>query len=326
MVLKNKKTVFVSGGTGKIGQYLVKLLSKNNFSVRVLTRKNFNPWEGDDNITLLEGDLLEEQSIKKGITGCHYIFHLAVYQNTNDIDREKFYQVNVKATENLLLAGLNEGVEKIINVSSIVVFKSTGKTQRDESWELCQQTDLDHYASTKLESLYKTRNLIASYPSPPPVITVFPTAVIDQSHTKSDDSSDLSTIQRFVWEKVGGGAPGGVINLIGQGDRILNYVSMGDLVDGLLLAAKYGKSGEEYILGGENITARNYLKTLMKKRKETVFPFRIPVFPFKIIFLFKSIFKLPPIISIIARNIPGDCFFSTEKAKNELGYNPKETL
>ena len=58
MVLKNKKTVFVSGGTGKIGQYLVKLLSKNNFLVRVLTRKNFNPWEGDDNITLLEGDLL----------------------------------------------------------------------------------------------------------------------------------------------------------------------------------------------------------------------------------------------------------------------------
>ena len=326
MVLKNKKTVFVSGGTGKIGQYLVKLLSKNNFSVRVLTRKNFDPWGGDDNITLLEGDLLEEQSIKKGITDCHYIFHLAVYQNTNDIDREKFHQVNVKATENILLAGLNEGVEKIINVSSVVVFKNTGKTERDESWELCKKIDLDHYASTKLESLYKTRNLIASYPSPPPVVTVFPTAVIDQSHTKSNDSSNLSTIQRFVWEKVGGGIPGGVINLIGQGDRIFNYVSMSDLVDGLLLAAKYGKSGEEYILGGENITSRNYLKALMKKRKEKVFPFRIPVFPFKIIFLFKNIFKLPPIISIIARNIPGDRFFSSKKAKNKLGYNPKGTL
>ena len=326
MVLKNKKIVFVSGGTGKIGQYLVKLLSKNNFSVRVLTRKKFDPWEGDDNITLVEGDLLEEQSIKKGIKDCHYIFHLAVYQNTNDIDREKFHQVNVKATENILLAGLNEGVEKIINVSSVVVFKNTGKTERDESWKLCKKTDLDHYASTKLESLYKTRNLIASYPSPPPVVTVFPTAVIDQSHTKTNDSSNLSSIQRFVWEKVGGGVPGGVINLIGQGDRIFNYVSMSDLVDGLLLAAKYGKSGEEYILGGENITASNYLKALMKKRKGTVFPFRIPVFPFKIVLLFKSIFKLPPIISIIARNILGDCFFSSEKAKNKLGYNPKGTL
>jgi nucleoside-diphosphate-sugar epimerase len=125
---------------------------------------------------------------------------------------------------------------------------------------------------------------------------------------------------------VGGGVPGGIINLIGKGRRIFNYVLMEDLVKGLLLAAEKGRSGEEYILGGANITAKNYLKFLVSRRNKKVFPFRIPVFPFKIIFLFNSIFKLPPIIVIIAHSISRDCFFSSKKAKIELGYNPKEIL
>jgi dihydroflavonol-4-reductase/farnesol dehydrogenase len=125
---------------------------------------------------------------------------------------------------------------------------------------------------------------------------------------------------------VGGGVPGGILNLIGEGGRILNYVLMEDLVKGLLLAAEKGCSGEEYILGGANITAKNYLKLLVSKKRKKVFPFRIPVFPFKIIFLFNNIFKLPVIIAIIANSLSRDCFFSSKKAMSELGYNPKERL
>ena len=75
-------------------------------------------------------------------------------------------------------------------------------------------------------------------------------------------------LQRFLWEKVGGGVPGGIINLIGKGSRILNCVLMEDLVKGLLLAAEKGSSGEEYILGGANITAKNYLKLLLVKKEK----------------------------------------------------------
>ena len=125
---------------------------------------------------------------------------------------------------------------------------------------------------------------------------------------------------------MGGGVPGGIINLIGKGRRIFNYVLIEDLVKGLLLAAEKGSSGEEYILGGANITAKNYLKILVSKRKKKAFPFRIPIFPFKIICLFNNIFKLPPIIAIIAHSLSKDCFFSSKKAIGELGYNPKGKL
>jgi nucleoside-diphosphate-sugar epimerase len=150
--------------------------------------------------------------------------------------------------------------------------------------------------------------------------------VIDVDDFNASAPSTAPFLQRFLWEKVGGGVPGGIMNLIGEGRRILNYVLMEDLVKGLLLAAEKGSSGEEYILGGENITAKNYLKLLVSKNRRKVFPFRIPVFPFKFIFLFNNIFKLPAIIVIIARSLSRDCFFSSKKAISELGYNPKGKL
>jgi len=158
------------------------------------------------------------------------------------------------------------------------------------------------------------------------LVTVFPSMVVDVEDFNASAPTTAPFLQRFLWEKVGGGVPGGIMNLIGQGSRILNYVLMEDLVKGLLLAAEKGRSGGEYILGGTNITAKNYLKLLANRRKKKVFPFRIPVFPFKIIFLFNNIFNLPPIITIITHGLSGDCFFSSKKAMSELGYNPRKTL
>jgi len=158
------------------------------------------------------------------------------------------------------------------------------------------------------------------------LVTVFPSMVVDVEDFNASAPTTATFLQRFLWEKVGGGVPGGIINLIGKGRRILNYVLMEDLIKGLLLAAEKGSSGEEYILGGANITAKNYIKLLTSKRKKKVFPFRIPVFLFKFIFLFNNIFKLPPIITIIVHSLSRDSFFSSKKAMSDLGYNPKGKL
>jgi nucleoside-diphosphate-sugar epimerase len=214
----------------------------------------------------------------------------------------------------------------LVCVSSIVIFKNTGKIERNEKWFLRDFKNYDHYATTKLESLIKTRKFYNNNQDTLRLVTVFPSMVVDVEDFNASAPTTAPFLQRFLWEKVGGGVPGGIINLIGKGRRIFNYVLMEDLVKGLLLAAEKGSSGEEYILGGANITAKNYLKVLVSRRKKKVFPFRIPVFPFKIIFLFNNIFKLPAIIVIIANSLSRDCFFSSKKAISELGYNPKGKL
>jgi dihydroflavonol-4-reductase/farnesol dehydrogenase len=321
-----KKQAFVTGGNGKIGRHLVSLLLTAQYDVKVLTRSSNTPWRAESSVQVIKGDLLDKDILMQEILKDSYVFHLAVHQDISDSNREKFFRTNVLGTEILLEICLKKKVKNLVCVSSIVIFQNTGKTERNEKWSLRDSVNHDHYATTKLEALISTRKFYSNNKDALPLVTVFPSMVLDLEDFNSSTPTTAPFLQRFLWEKVGGGVPGGIINLIGKGSRIFNYVLIEDLVKGLLLAAEKGRSGEEYILGGANITAKNYLKFLVSRINKKVFPFRIPVFPFKIIFLFNSIFKLPPIIVIIAHSISRDCFFSSNKAKIELGYNPKEIL
>ena len=320
------KTAFVTGGTGKIGRHLVTLLLKEQFNVKVLTRSSNTPWGAGSGVQVIKGDLLDKDILMREILKDSYVFHLAAHQDVSDSNRENFFRTNVLGTEVLLKACLEKKIRTLVCVSSIIIFKNTQKIKRNETWFLRDFENHDHYATTKLEALISTRKFYNSNKEALPLVTVFPSMVVDMDDFNASAPTTQPFLQRFLWEKVGGGVPGGIINLIGEGSRILNYVLMEDLVKGLLLAAKKGSSGEEYILGGANITAKNYLKLLVGRRNKKVFPFRIPIFPFKIIFLFNNIFKLPAIIAIIANSLSRDCFFSSKKAISELGYNPKGGL
>jgi len=324
--MARKKIAFVTGGTGKIGRHLVSLLVTKQFDVKVLTRSKITPWRPGSGVQVIKGDILDKDILMREILKDSYVFHLAVHQNISDSNRENFFRTNVLGTEVLLKACLDKKIRRLVCVSSIVIFKNTNKIERNEKWFLRDLKNNDYYVTTKLESLISTRKFYNNNKNTLPLVTVFPSMVIDIDDFNASAPSTAPFLQRFLWEKVGGGVPGGIMNLIGEGRRILNYVLMEDLVKGLLLAAEKGSSGEEYILGGENITAKNYLKLLVSKNRRKVFPFRIPVFPFKFIFLFNNIFKLPIIIAIIANSLSRDCFFSSKKAMSELDYNPKGRL
>jgi len=317
-----KKQAFVTGGNGKIGRHLVSLLLAEQYDVKVLTRSQNTPWHKISSVKVIKGDLLDKDILMREILKDSYVFHLAVHQDISDSNRENFFKTNVLGTEVLLETCLKKKIKKLVCVSSIIIFKNTGKIERNEKWFLRDFKNLDHYATTKLEALISTRKYYKNNQDTLPLVTVFPSMVVDVDDFNASAPITAPFLHRFLWGKVGGGVPGGIINLIGEGRRILNYVLIKDFVKGLLLAAEKGSSGEEYILGGANITAKNYLKLLVSRRKKKVFPFRIPIFPFKVIFLFNNIFKLPPIITIITHSLSRDCFFSSKKAIDELGYNP----
>lgn len=318
MVISNdKKTAFVTGATGKIGRYLIPRLLSDGFSVKAFVRKKDHPWPQSEQLQIFEGDIGDEGLIKKALYGCDYIFHLAVYQNSNDTRIDEFRRVNVEGTKTLLGACLGSSVKNIVYVSTAMVFKPTGKEQKGEDWvqkSICAE---DHYVQTKIEALSYVRQLKKQLP----IVVIYPTAVINLADFFLT-SPVLEGIQRFLWEKVGGGIPGGLLCLIGPKDRIFNYVIVEDLVGGIILAALEGIPGEEYILGGENISVEKYLLAAGKRLNKKIFPFRIPCFPFQMAHMCRHIIPIPKLVSLIAKNARLDMCFSSEKAKKTLGYVP----
>lgn len=262
------KTVFVTGGTGMVGKYVVEELLKRKYKVKILTRK--------DN---LGGDYvvgeITDKKIEKYLKNCFGVIHLAACMGVKDSYKE-FYRVNVVGIKNILKLSKKAKVKKFVNVSSVIALKPNE----------------GDYAKTKASAL----EVAKMYKNDMDISNVYPTIVIDPYKIVEPDGSVL---QKILW-KIAGGIPGGLMGLFGSSRRLVNYVLVENLAKGIVDVLEKGGKGEDYILGGENITIKDYLKKMAKFYKRWYLPIRIP-------FLKINDFK-----------------FSSAKAEKELGYKIKK--
>jgi len=149
------ENVLVTGGAGFIGSALVRELFKEGANVVVYDnflygdRCNLTDVE-EDHIQTVNGDVLSWKIydvIKK--YDVQYVFHLAAepyiphcYDNP-----EKFFDVNVKGTMNVLMACKTFGVKRILHFSSSEVYGTAQYTPMDENHPTLP---LSNYAVSKL--------------------------------------------------------------------------------------------------------------------------------------------------------------------------------
>jgi nucleoside-diphosphate-sugar epimerase len=114
-------SVLVTGGTGFIGQQIVKRLLERGEKVRLLVRKssNLGPFAGQA-IETAYGDVTDRPSVEAALAGCERLYHLANVYDWWIPDYSQYYKVNVQGTRNVLEAALLAGVEKVVYTSSVV--------------------------------------------------------------------------------------------------------------------------------------------------------------------------------------------------------------
>ena len=122
-----KKRILVTGGAGFIGSNLVSQLSRQGHEIIILDnlssgyRSNFEPFT---HIKYFEGDIRDKVAVKKSITDCELVFHLAAsVGNKRSIDNPlQDAEINVIGTINILEAARAAGVRKVIASSSAGIF------------------------------------------------------------------------------------------------------------------------------------------------------------------------------------------------------------
>jgi nucleoside-diphosphate-sugar epimerase len=124
----------VTGASGFIGGRLAeRLATEEGVRVRAMVRSTQKAGHLRKlPLEIVQGDLLDPQSLNKAVEGCDLVFHCAALVRETGVKKE-FYQTNVEGTENILKAAVHAGVKKFIHMSSVAVYGLNPPDGADEN-------------------------------------------------------------------------------------------------------------------------------------------------------------------------------------------------
>ena len=240
--------VFVTGATGFIGTKLVQELVRQGCSVRALTRAS-SQTDGlaGERVELVQGDILDPDSLRRGMAGCEQVYHLAAYAKNWARTREVFFQQNVDGTRQVMSAAEACGVKRLVITSTIVTLGPTAPgVVGDENMARITPRFFTEYEESKTMA---EREILQWVARGGPAVIVNPTRVYGPGKRTEGNSVTLMIDQYHR---------GRLPVLLNGGVNVGNYAFVDDLVRGYVLAMEKGRIGERYILGGENVSLKGF--------------------------------------------------------------------
>ncbi len=146
--------ILVTGGTGFLGAYIIKNLVEKNIPVRAIRRSAKLPFfifrEILEKVEWVDGDVLDVVSLDEALQGVDSVIHSAAVVSFSKADKKRMYQVNVEGTANVVNLALENGVSRLLHVSSIAALGRTSKAEmvsEQKKWE--DNSNNTHYAISK---------------------------------------------------------------------------------------------------------------------------------------------------------------------------------
>jgi dihydroflavonol-4-reductase len=239
---------FVTGATGFVGSHVARVLAEQGADLRLLVRsssdlRNIEGLKADRAV----GDLRDPASLEKAMAGCDVVFHVAADYRLWVRDPEQMYRSNVGGTRAILEAARKNGVGRVVYTSSVATmgFTSNGHAA-DENSPVAVENMIGPYKRSKFMA---EQIAMEAGRGGMDVVVVNPTTPVGERDIKPTPTGRI--VVDFLKKKF----PAYV-------DTGLNLVDVKECAHGHVAALEKGKSGERYILGGENLTLKQILDKL----------------------------------------------------------------
>jgi len=303
----------VTGASGFVGSAVARALVARGLHVRVLMRPSANRL----NIAKLHcepvaGDMRDEDSVTAALKGARYLSHVAADYRLWARDPHEIERNNFTGARAVMGAALKIGVERVVYTSSVAALKP-GAAAVDETSRHTPQSVIGAYKRSKLVAEREVERLVRDEGLP--AVIVAPSTPIGPRDIRPTPTG------RVIVEAATGRMPAFV-------DTGLNLVHVDDVAQGHLLALDKGKIGENYILGGADVALETMLGDiafLSGRRAPSLKIPRAPLFPlaWSAELLARVTGKEPFLTADALRMSRYRMFFSSEKAKRELGYTAR---
>ncbi|NEU30250.1 NAD-dependent epimerase/dehydratase family protein [bacterium LRH843] len=273
--LKNK-VIFITGGAGFIGSTLAGVLLKDNkviiydnFNRDALTNKDFINHE---NLTIIKGDVLDFENLKRSMTGANYVIHCAGIAGIDTVGKSPINTMNVNmfGSANILKAASQlKNCERVVCFSTSEVFGQLAFRSEETSPAVLGAVGEARwtYAVSKLAeehlsySYYKEIGL--------PTVTVRPFNVYGPGQV--GEGALRTFIQRALKDED--------VKIHGDGTQIRAWCYVDDMVEGVIRSLVFNQAiGESFNIGNsKTITtiyglANTVIRVLNSNSKVTFVP------------------------------------------------------
>jgi dihydroflavonol-4-reductase len=305
------KVALVTGGTGFVGSTLAKALLQGGWQVRILRREHSDLRAiGNTDVEHRFGDVRDLGSLKRALGGVDVVFHTAALVSYRRRERETMYETNIGGTRNVVQACLEGGVGRLVHTSSIAAIGFTPDgSPADETTEFNWGSYDVGYRISKHEAELEVKKGVKDGLD---AVIVNPAIIIGPGDIHMHGGQLIRDVYKWrIFYYVSGG---------------MNVVSVDDVVQGHLAAYHRGRTGERYILGGENLTHKEVFTTIAKLLHRPTPLFRLPNSIARAVAAsaerYASITMSKPWVTreLIA-GLGTFSWYSVEKAKKELDYS-----
>jgi len=289
----NSKVV-IFGASGFLGRYIVSILSKENYLIKVFVRKpekakHLTLMGKPGQIEIYQGNITDKDSVKKVVYGASQVINLVGI--LEEARRQKFNSLHVRGASNIAEACLKYKVDCLIHISALGLYD--GKHSK--------------YANSKLVAEEKIKKIFKK------TIILRPSVVFGPEDDFTNKFAKMASVSPFI-------------PLINKGLTKFQPVYVKDVAKAVYVVMNNNKYlGQTYSLGGPEVISFKEIIDfiLLKIRKKRIYvPLSFPLI--KLMAILFSISPSSPITFDQVRLLEKDNIVpEKEKGFKELGIKPE---
>ncbi len=248
--------ILITGGAGFIGTALAaRLADDNHIRVLDILRRNALSEEGLDhhpNVELIVGDVRDMTAVRRAVTGCDYIVHMASIAGVDTVLKNPVMtmEISLEGTMNVLRAANDcSGIKRVIDFSTSEVFGSYAFRVREADVTSLGAVGEARwtYAVSKLATEHLAHNYFKQFE--------LPTVSIRPFNIYGPGQVGEGAVHAFVVRAL----QGEKIQIHNEGDQIRSWCYIDDIVDAILLALTRKEAvGESFNIGNPRSTVTIY--------------------------------------------------------------------
>jgi dihydroflavonol-4-reductase len=307
--------VLITGGTGFLGSHLCRRMLQDGHEVRVLCRPTSSPATlNGASVERVLGDVTDADSVERAVQDRDWVIHAAASLSYWQDEAERQRQVNVNGTRNVVEACLRQGVRRLLHVSSVAAVGIPDDPARpateDFPFNLQGSGLCYHLSKRQAEEIVRDgvkQGLDA--------VIVNPSSIFGPNGSRYRGAERLRKV-RQTW-------------LVPYFTGGLCAVHVQDVVDGIVNALVHGKTGQRYILGGENLSYRVLVertaRAMRLRRRPMPVPALVTGLAAHVLEPWGRWRKVRPRITYMIHYCASRYhYYDSTKARRELGYAPRD--